>query len=32
MLVTDAISQLYPKGEKDMKNVGVTLCSSEGLD
>ncbi|RNL64504.1 cysteine hydrolase family protein [Zhongshania marina] len=32
MLVTDAISQLYPKGEEEMKNIGVTLCSSEGLD
>lgn len=32
ILVTDAISQLYPKGEEEMENIGVTLCSSEGLD
>lgn len=32
MLVTDAISQLYPKGEEEMENIGVTLFSSEGLD
>lgn len=32
MLVTDAISQLYTKGEEEMKNIGVTLYSSEGLD
>ena len=32
ILVTDAISQLYPKGEEEMENIGVTLFSSEGLD
>ena len=31
MLVKDAISQLYPRGEDEMNNIGVTLCSSENL-
>ncbi len=31
MLVTDAISQLYPKGEEEMSNIGVRLCSSDYL-
>jgi nicotinamidase-related amidase len=31
VLVTDAISRLYPKGEEEMKNIGVNLLSTDEL-
>lgn len=31
VLVTDAISRLYPKGEEEIQNIGVQLMSSDEL-
>jgi len=32
VLVKDAISQLYPKGEKEMKNIGVSLLAVNEIE
>lgn len=32
VLVKDAISQLYPKGEEEMKNIGVSLLTTNALE
>jgi hypothetical protein len=32
VLVKDAISQLYPKGEEEMKNIGVCLLTTHEIN
>jgi nicotinamidase-related amidase len=32
VLVKDAISQLYAKGEEEMENIGVSLIATEGVE
>jgi len=32
VLVTDAISQLYPKGEEEMQNIGVNLLKTDDVE
>jgi nicotinamidase-related amidase len=32
VLVTDAISQLYSKGEDEMKNIGVSLLTTKEME
>lgn len=32
VLVKDAISQLYPKGEEEMENIGVGLLATHEIE
>ncbi|MBF0636625.1 isochorismatase family protein [Prosthecochloris sp. N3] len=32
VLAKDAMSQLYPKGEEEMKNIGVTLLETNEVE
>ena len=32
VLVKDAVSQLYPKGEEEMKNIGVSLQETNDIE
>lgn len=32
VLAKDAMSQLYPKGEQEMKNIGVSLLNTENIE
>ena len=32
VLVTDAVSQLYPKGEEEMKSIGIVLLTTKEVE